>query len=358
MTRRAWATLLVLASLGGGLAGGEATRKAGYEIDYKTHRVLRRDGSGKVLWSTQLGGYAGGVRPPHLLWDADRVYVTDGDGVTALSAKTGKSAWHTKGPNDRMLLSGRLLLAVDCGSTHDIEIRGRSFVAYAVATGKEVFRVRLPQSNHFDPEPIREVGGLFLVQVGENTDGKGDARLIDRKGKVVHRLDRQVIAGVEQGKDRVLLTSRDLVRLSPDGKKRWSVRLDHEWIAGGGLVALKGGDLVVFLHGLINDSGVQMARVDPASGKVVWRHSCKPLGVDHSKYRHTAAVAVEGDRLRVTSRGSGGTFVELLDLKSGKQLKRTRPKGDDAPRAANRRPVHGIEITRYERAPAKGRGRQ
>jgi hypothetical protein len=172
--------------------------------------------------------------------------------------------------------------------------------------------------------PVEEVAGLFLVQQWDSPGGSGAGLLIDRKGQVRYRLDRQVVAGMRQGEDYVILTSHDVVRLSPDSKTRWAVPLDREWIAGGDLVEVAGGDVVAFLFGRINDSGVQLARLDPATGKVVWRTRCKELGVGHSKYSHQAEVAVEGDRLRVTSRGSSGTFVDLVDLGSGKRLERKR----------------------------------
>jgi hypothetical protein len=83
------------------------------------------------------------------------------------------------------------------------------------------------------------------------------------------------------------------------------------------------GDLVAFLYCGIADSGVEVMRLNSATGKVVWRADCAPLGVKHSAYQHEATVAAEGDALRVTSRGSSGTFVEVLDLGSGRQLERT-----------------------------------
>src|SRR5262245_20767900 len=66
--------------------------------------VVRRDAGGKVRWTTRLGGALGTLRPPHLLWDAKRVYVRHHDGVTALSAETGMILWHAQGPNDCLLL--------------------------------------------------------------------------------------------------------------------------------------------------------------------------------------------------------------------------------------------------------------
>jgi hypothetical protein len=197
-------------------------------------------------------------------------------------------------------------------------------VAWAVGDGKEAFRVRLPVKD-FDPNPIREVAGLFLVQTTESPDGKGAALIIDRKGRVRFRLDRQVVDGKRQGEDVVLLTSREVVRLSADGKRRWAAAFQRpEWIAGGGVVDLADGDVLAFLYCQIADSGVQVVRLEAATGKQVWRARCAPLGVGHSKYRHDARVAVEGDRVQVTSTASGGTFVEILDLQTGEQVKRMK----------------------------------
>jgi hypothetical protein len=89
-------------------------------------------------------------------------------------------------------------------------------------------------------------------------------------------------------------------------------------------VELPGGEVVAFLFDRISDSGVQLARLDPASGKVAWRISCDGLGVTHSEYEHDVTVKVEGSRLRVTSRASGGRFTELRDLRSGRRLRRTQ----------------------------------
>jgi hypothetical protein len=97
-------------------------------------------------------------------------------------------------------------------------------------------------------------------------------------------------------------------------------------LGNGGLVEVPGGGVVAFSYGSGFDSGVNVVRLDLATGKVVWWVRCASLGVEHSKYRHQAAVVVEGDRLRVTSEASGGTFVEELDLKTGKRLKRTETK--------------------------------
>jgi outer membrane protein assembly factor BamB len=312
MMSTGWAAVLLLALHAGGQGRPE------FALDYDAHQVISRDAAGEVRWATRLDGDLGSGPGPHLLWDRERIYVTHGGGVTALDAKTGKILWHAKGPANCMCLDGDQLLAAN----------GPHLVARAAATGATRFDVTLPKKD-LNPEPIRAAGGLFIVQGDEDPGGWGDTYLIDRQGQVRFRLDRRVVAGVRQGQDLVLLTSRDVVRLAPGGKVQWAIPLDWGGNAGGGLVAVPGGDLVAFRFCRIADSGVQVARLDPTTGKVAWLARCKNLGVNHSKYRHEATLSVEGDRLRVTSRGSFGTFVEALDLRSGKQLERKRlPRGE------------------------------
>jgi hypothetical protein len=309
-------------------AQGKADRPE-FETRYEPGRVVRRDPAGRTLWLADLGGRLGRLRDPHLLTDADRVYLTHDDGITALNKQTGKVVWHAKGPSDRLFLNGGLLLAAECDNGDHIVTRGRWLVARAVATGRESFRVRLPDID-FDPQPIREVAGLFLVQDGSVWSGKA-ALLIDRRGRVRHRLVREVVAGVHQDKDSVFVTHKEIVRLAPNSKVVWSVPWDEEQgPPGGGLLRLPGGDLIAFCYGMISDSGVQVVRLDPARGVVRWRASCAPLGVRHSKYRHRATVTVTaGGQLKVVSRGSFGTFTEILDLGTGRQ--RSRQKQDGSP---------------------------
>jgi hypothetical protein len=192
-----------------------------------------------------------------------------------------------------------------------------------------VFTVRLPQDDSFGPYPIEEMAGLFLVQTGEHPGGEGTGLLFDLKGKVRHRFDHQVITGRLVGTDRVFLTSHEAVCCDASDKVLWTLAFrSPEWIASGGLVTLETGDLLAFLYGRISDSGVQVIRLNPKTGKQVWQTQCAGLGVPHSKYHHWANVRVDGDRMKVTSRASGGTFVEYLDLASGRQLKRMAPARD------------------------------
>jgi hypothetical protein len=118
--------------------------------------------------------------------------------------------------------------------------------------------------------------------------------------------------------------------LSAVDEVRWSLPFKHaEWIAGGGLTELGDGQVLAFLYGRISDSGVRVIRLDPTNGREVWQVRCDGLGVAHSIYRHEATLTVEPGRVKVTSRASGGTFVEVLDLGSGRQVSRKRFRADE-----------------------------
>jgi hypothetical protein len=315
--------LLALGSLMVGASGAGAgffDDPPRYDYD-RAGQVTRREGE-RVVWTTKLTGPVGGVRPPHLLADAERVYVTNDDGVTALDAKSGKVAWRSKGPNDCMLLSKDLLLAAQCGDYGDVRKYGRFFSARHVADGKELFRVRLPSDNDFDPYPIKEVAGLFLVQ-SRGWD-KPAAYLITREGKVWKQFDHLVLDAVEADGQRVFLTADHILGIDEDRTVRWQILLKgSRYNDEGRLLRLPGGDLLVYRYGPISDSGVWLLCVDPCKGKTRFQATCEPLGVDHSKYRHTATATVEKGTLKVVSRGSSGTFVEHLDLHTGKQISRT-----------------------------------
>jgi hypothetical protein len=88
-------------------------------------RVARSGADGRTRWATTLVGYVGSVRWPHVVADADRAHVTHNGGVTALDVRSGKVIWHSRGPGDRLLLSGDLLVAADCSVGVDGKRDGR-----------------------------------------------------------------------------------------------------------------------------------------------------------------------------------------------------------------------------------------
>lgn len=175
-----------------------------------------------------------------------------------------------------------------------------------------------------DPDSVTKSANLFLVQIHEDVDGKGHALLINREGEIRHQFDRQAISGKQSGEDMIFLTSKNVVRVTAKDKVVWAIPfLGYEFSAGGELIDLNDGDLIASQYGCIWDSGVSLILFDPATEKEKWKAYCQPLKVPHDAYDHSAKVTVDGEKLRVTSKGSYGTFVEILELKTGRQLERT-----------------------------------
>jgi hypothetical protein len=297
-----------------------------FEINSDGNKVRRRNENGEVLWSKPLVGYVAGFQPPHILADRDRVYITHIVGLTALDVQSGAVVWGSSGPNQCMCLSGNLLLAADCGNSAFFKKVGRRVMARSVETGATVFSIPLPDDDSFQPSSIQEMAGWFVVQTHEAFGGEHVAILFDREGRVHHRFDRRVIAGKSVGQGRVFLTGREVMYHSPDDEVSWIVAFKHdEFSAGGGIVDLSGGDMLAFLHCRISDSGVQVIRFNSKTGRQVWQTACDPLGTSHSAYHHWANVRVDEGRVKVSSRGSHGDWVEYLVLRSGTQLKRFDP---------------------------------
>src|SRR5262249_37027732 len=146
--------------------------------------------------------------------------------------------------------------------------------------------------------PIQEIAGLFLVQPLKGLGGNAKALMIDRKGGIRHRLNRNVLTGKRNGQDLVLLTSADVVCVSSNDETQWKTPFArNEFVAGGDLVFLKNGDLLSYLFCHIADSGVQIMRLNGDTGEVVWRVECAPLGTAHSKYRHDAKLKVAAGKV-------------------------------------------------------------
>jgi outer membrane protein assembly factor BamB len=277
---------------------------------------------GKKIWSTPLTDVPRLVRSPHIQWDKKRVYVSQKGGIVACDAGTGKILWHCKGPSDRLLLDGALLISVDCTSKPK---NGRWLLARDVEKGETVFKVKLPTSD-FDAYAIRKIGRFFLVQ-SEGCERTAIAFLIDYTGKICHVIDRLVVDGKADGEDLVLLTTTDVCRLPPDGKIRWSLTFGRpNWVCGGGLISFPGGELLGFRYSMISDSGVDLVRFSPTTGTVRWSAQCESVGKYHSKFTNNASVELDSNTIRVTNQGTGkwiSTIVEVLDLESGRQIKRT-----------------------------------
>src|SRR5678815_804470 len=72
-------------------------------------------------------------------------------------------------------------------------------------------------------------------------------------------------------------------------------------------------------YGPISDSGVELERTRGAV--VAWRVHVRPLGGEHSKYRHDVRIRIDDGKIYVTSVGAQQIF-EVRDLKTGAFISR------------------------------------
>ncbi|MBI3269841.1 MAG: PQQ-binding-like beta-propeller repeat protein [Planctomycetes bacterium] len=292
------------------------------EIVFEGGNVVRLDDAGRPLWKTAVGEPLGGVRPPDRLVTGDRVFVAHGKELVALERATGKILWRADEPNDRLHACGHLLLATGRAPWTE-KPHERWIVARDTRLGAMVFVEEL--GDHEDPERIEEVEGLFLLRSAGTGGSAGSTRLFAPDGQLKLSLPERVAALRREGDGWLFLSGERLSQVNARIEtlwESWEVRAGET--DGAELVALPGGDRLAATWCGIADSGVQVVRFRTGKGDVAWRAKCQELGVSHSKYWHRARLELRGERLFVISQAAGVSFVETLDLATGKQLARWR----------------------------------
>jgi outer membrane protein assembly factor BamB len=277
-------------------------------------QLERREASGKVRWSKAMTG-VDSVRPPYLAIAAGRAVLARERALVAFDVETGKQVWKQPGPSDRLLAWGALVVGVDCTSKQGAEARW--LVARQAADGVEAFRTALPTDA--DPDELLPFGDRLFVP----DHSRDFSWLLDRTGAVLAKLEYTgTLRALPDGW--LSVSAKRLARLSRDGKVLWQRPVEKQHFRdGGAFVPLPGGDVVALSYSPISDSGVELLRLDPATGVERWHASAEPLRVSHSKYFHLAYAVVRGARLVVVSQGSFGTFVEVRALSDGALEHRT-----------------------------------
>lgn len=260
--------------------------------------IARQDSTGRVVWFRAMA--------PHYarryVRDSERIYVPDGHGIAALDAVMGWLAWYQPGPCDKLCFCGNLLVAMHQD--------GHSLVARSCTTGTEVFRVQLPMR--------MDCVGCVADQIIVQSWVPSQAWVIDSDGRVRHHFDLWVLDACRIDEDRIFLTTHGLIR---EGTTSWAVQPTKGHLPEGGIRLLSDGDVLAFWYDRWMDSGVEVVRVNSKTGEVTWESSCLPLGVRHARY-HCAKLETREATARITGQSSSGTFFEILDLQTGRQLKR------------------------------------
>jgi hypothetical protein len=144
--------------------------------------LVHRDGNGKQLWSTPFAG------EPYdrTVWDEQRVFQPQSDGINAYDARSGKWLWRVPNlDNESLDVAGDLLLIAHGATQRPGQRRPPvELMARAASDGKMVFDIQLPSSDALSGKPLAE-GDLILLPVASGAN-RADATLaFDHSGQLV-----------------------------------------------------------------------------------------------------------------------------------------------------------------------------
>jgi len=295
-----------------------------------TTPVVTRDGTvtrfepdGTERWSRHLGGYLSNNRLPDTVTHDGKTVVVQDSLLVALDDRTGRVRWTSEGPTDHLHATDDLVIAVDC--TLDAQW-GHRITARRLRDGAVAWRV--PQANRNEPDHLLQAGNLLFVRHNGGIT-RAATLCLDTAGTTRFKLGEYVFSAHLVDDDLLIATTRRVARLKRDGHVVWETGQGYDWDANwpfdtGEFVSLAGGDVLVVFYGPISDSGVEVWRLDAGDGRIRWKACCEPLFVGHSEYSHEVRVTTLKQETVVLSQGSAGSFIEVLSLDDGKQLKRVR----------------------------------
>lgn len=290
----------------------------GYRTAVRVERtgVVRYDATaGATRWSTPLAGVRS-VRQPDAIVSSGVAVVAVDETLHAFDDATGRPTWTAPGPADRLATDGTYVFATDCTSG---SVPGRALVAIRLADGKEAWRAKV--AAEMDPDSIDVDPRRIVVR----DSSKRVTVVFDHGGKELYRLHESVQSTHASPAGLLVFTDKRVALIDDTGATKWSrPPLAETFVAGNDVVDV-GADLLVGNYGHISDSGVDLVRLDGATGATKWETKVASLGVGHSEYLHVAYLDVQGPKVFVVSQGSAGSFYERVDLATGKREHRCDP---------------------------------
>jgi outer membrane protein assembly factor BamB len=278
--------------------------------DYALDRFTE---AGALAWSKPLRGVRS-VRPPDLVVGGARVVVTLDSHVFAFDDRSGKSAWTARNEGgDHLSIHGDTVYYVDClGRDHWL-------VGRALADGARRFRTDLP----VDCDLSLRVDDHHAIVVGD----RGPMTIVfDLAGHELYRLAEATAGDLVApwgaihtvGPLSIVVTDKHISGIGDDGHVHWQLPPpENTFVAADAFVDLDGGDVVIANYGAIDDSGVDVFRLAPQTGHVVWHARVPSLGVGHSEYMQMVYARARGSDLFVISQAAGGWILERLALATG-----------------------------------------
>jgi outer membrane protein assembly factor BamB len=264
--------------------------------------LVRHEPDGRIRWSVPIGGTSA-VAPSELAFGTDRIVAKRDGVIRAFDDATGAEVWHTRGFGYPFYARGDAVYAYEC-EQHMV-------VARALADGKERFHV--PLMMECEPRITIDDAHVFVL------DGYGKTtHVLDLHGGVVLSLAEELQATAPVAGGTLIVTDKQVAMLEDSGHVRWQLPGPvNEFVGGDEVVTLPGGDVIVANYGMIADSGVDVMRLRPSDGTIVWHANVHGLGVAHSKYRQLVYLELRGDDLYVVSQASGGGYFEKLGIADG-----------------------------------------
>jgi len=287
------------------------------ECEAKLDRVVRLDHDGDVIWSQDMPRCVHSVRPPAWSRQDGYVFVVQYPGLAALDDKTGDILWESDGPHDRLFSIGKLIIAGDCNSS---PAGGRWAVARHADTGAIAWKIQLPDD--MEPYKITSYGDLIWILC--NDFPYSATYVVDLKGNLIAKFDEYVTDVRVVGTEFIFASNKRIARMNHRADILWQAAYgpDNAWpFSNSVMIAGPGDDLLAYFYTPISDSGVEVWRLNPQNGKVVWKAECENLGVPHSIYSQNVYLKVKQDEVVVVSKGSW-MFVEVLSANTGKHLDR------------------------------------
>jgi hypothetical protein len=290
--------------------------------------LVHRDGDGKQLWSTPFPG------EPYdrTLWNEQRVFQPQSDGIHAYDSNSGKWVWRIPNvPNQACSTAGDLLFIYHRASPQPDQPRpAEQLMAVTASDGKRLFETQLPSGDNPSGEPL-VLGDVIFLPVLAGSHGVDDTLALDRAGRLLFRLHGHVVAVVPEASGWTCLMPGDVRHVRADGSIAWTAPTNWGGTVGQ-LIRCPDSDLIAFTY---NEAGENYSaiRLNAFNGVARWHYVTPAHVSNHFIYTLEVHAELRRGLLAFTQDGTEGLHMMVLD-------------------AANAKPVLAVENIAAEKPPA------
>jgi outer membrane protein assembly factor BamB len=277
--------------------------------------LVHRDDDGKQLWSTPFPG------EPYdrTLWNEQRVFQPQSDGIHAYDANTGKWVWRLPNvPNQAYSTAGDLLFIYHRASPQPDQPRpAEQLMAVTASDGKLLFETQAPSGDNLSGDPL-VLGGVIFLPVLSGAHGIDDTLALDRSGRLLFRLHGHVVAVVPEASGWTCLMPGDVRHVRADGSIAWTVPT-HWGGTAGQIIRCPNSDLIAFTYNQAGES-YSAIRLNAFSGVAKWHYVTPPHVSNHFIYTLEVHAELRRGLLAFTQDGTEGMHMMVLDAASGQPV--------------------------------------